>query len=194
MIYNFGIRLEFKSAEVDSSSPTVADFAAVESQTEVIRLLTAQVASHVAQVAALTAFASRNSPRGDERYRPRKDRGRGYHPSYRDRTFDSRNNNRDNRFCDGCGKNGHIIKKCPNFSDSPHVPDRAFPAAFPAALSTTYISHSLLWEVDSGASRHYSSILSDFTKAKPRKLNVLARFPPDFFLPPNFNNSFLGST
>ena len=54
MIYNFGIHLEFKSAEVDSSSPAAAAFAAVEIHTEVIRLLTAQVA-------ALTASASRNN-------------------------------------------------------------------------------------------------------------------------------------
>jgi hypothetical protein len=162
MVYNFGIHLEFKSAKVDSSSSAAAGFAAVESQTEVIRLLTAQVASQVAQVAALTASASRNNPRGDERYRHRNDRGRGYRPSYRDRTSKNRDYNRDNRVCDGCGKTGHIIKSCPTFPDSPFVLDRAFPTAFPAALSTIGISHSLLWVTDSGASRHYSSILSDF--------------------------------
>ena len=103
MIYNFGIHLEFKAVEVDSSSPVAAAFAAVENQTEVIRLLTAQVARQDAQVAALTSAASRYSSRSDERYRPRNDpRGRGYRPTNRDRSFDTRNN-RDNRICDGCG-------------------------------------------------------------------------------------------
>jgi hypothetical protein len=38
----------------------------------------------------------------------------------------------------------------------------AFPAAFPAALPSTDLDHSLLWVINNGASRHYSSIASDF--------------------------------
>jgi len=53
--------------------------------------------------------------------------------------------------------------KLPNFSDSPRVIDRAFFASFPAALPTNDASNPFLWVVDSGASRHYSCVLFDFT-------------------------------
>ena len=72
MIYNFGVHLEFKSAEADSSPSSSVAFGVVEFQTEVIRLLTVQVA-------ALSASADCNHRRGNrknERFPPRNDRDR----------------------------------------------------------------------------------------------------------------------
>ncbi len=69
MIFSFGVHLEYKAAENESSPPTVVAFHAADPQTDKIRLLTEQVAS-------LTATISRNRDRdyrNTERYRLRND-------------------------------------------------------------------------------------------------------------------------
>ena len=160
MVYNFGVHLEHKTAETDSSSSGAAAFAAVASQTEAIRLLTEQVASLSATNARSRYARDRNDNDRNDRYRPR-DRDRNRHPRQPD-----------TRVCHGCGKPGHVLRNCPTFTDSPGSTDRAFPAAFPAAFLPCALGASsdlsLLWVVDSGASRHYSSIASDFIDLIPR--------------------------
>ena len=45
MIYTFGVHLDLKASEIDSSSPSAIAFIDGTSQTEVFRLLTEQVVS-----------------------------------------------------------------------------------------------------------------------------------------------------
>jgi hypothetical protein len=69
MIFSFGVHLEYKAAENESTPPTVVALLAADPQTEKIHLLTEHVAS-------LTATISRNRDReyrNNERFRPRND-------------------------------------------------------------------------------------------------------------------------
>jgi len=50
MIYNFGVHLGYKAGETEFSHPSVAAFPVDDPQTEVIRLLTEQVASRTATI------------------------------------------------------------------------------------------------------------------------------------------------
>jgi len=157
MIYNFGVHLEYKADETESSSPSAATFYVIDPQTKAIRLLTEQVAS-------LTASIARNFDRGNrehDRYRPRYDNDRC---NRNNRSSDANcNNDRDcdTRVCDGCGEIGHVLKYCPTYTDLSRRTDRAFPVAFPVGLFTLDLDHSLLW-VDTGANSHYSAFPSDF--------------------------------
>ena len=53
------------------------------------------------------------------------------------------------------------------FTDSSGTYDPAFPAAFPTALLSSDFDWALLWVVDNGASRHYSSFTFDFIDIAP---------------------------
>ena len=92
IIYNFGVHLEYKAAETESSpsSPhAVATFHAVDPQTDVIRLLTEHISSYTATIYHYRDRENHNN----NKYHPRNDNDRGNHNN---RTTDtSRNIDRD---------------------------------------------------------------------------------------------------
>jgi len=98
MIYIFGIRLEFKSTENDSSSLVATAVAAVASQTEVIIRLLAE------KLVVLTTKYVRNRSYRDrgirsDIYRPRNDRDRNDRND-RDRNDRSDRDRSDTRVCE----------------------------------------------------------------------------------------------
>ena len=151
MVYNFGVHLELKAVEIETFPFSVEVFPADDSQSDLVRFLTEQFA-------CLTATSNRNSRgRGNrnnnDRFRPRNDNDCGNRNNdtnrgnrNKDNTRSSRNsyNNRDIRFCDSCGKTGHIQKICPNFTDSPQKSDRSFPTASPDVLLPPDTTHPIL--------------------------------------------------
>jgi hypothetical protein len=74
MIYNFGVYLEFKAAEIDSLSPAATIFAAIASQTEVVCILIEQVATLVVNASRSRVDRERiNRDLNDYGYRNRDD-------------------------------------------------------------------------------------------------------------------------
>jgi len=122
MIYSIGIHLEFKNIKIKSSPPATIAFVADASQAEVIRLLVEQTAALTVKSFIRNRLYRDRSNRNNSRYRPRNDRDRNdrYRGDRINREHTERNDRdrNDTRVWDGCGKTGHVFRKCPTFTDT----------------------------------------------------------------------------